>query len=234
MPEWFETFDERLWPHPSAIAEDQAAFVKRALRLRKGQRVLDAPCGAGKIAIPLARMGCHVTGIDRLGRLVRYARGRCRRERLNATLRVMDLRRIDFEGEFHAAFNWFGSFGYFSDAENLDVVRRFAKALRRGGRLLIDQPGREWILRNFRSVYRRKGVTTRTRWDAPRQRVITTWTLRGPPRSTSRSSMRLYTPGQFRALFERAGLEFDTAYGTWDGESFTRSSRRLVVVARKP
>ena len=66
----------------------------------------------------------------------------------------MDLRSIEFENEFHAIYNWFNSFGYFSDGENAEVVRRFARALRPGGRLLIDHLNRERILRNFPSCER--------------------------------------------------------------------------------
>ena len=29
-----------------------------------------------------------------------------------------DMRRVELDGEFNAAFNWFGSFGYFSEADN--------------------------------------------------------------------------------------------------------------------
>ena len=62
--EWFENFDEQLWLKPDDIGQDEARFVKKALRLRKGQSVLDAPCGAGRIAVHLAKAGCRVTGID--------------------------------------------------------------------------------------------------------------------------------------------------------------------------
>lgn len=53
-------FDDTLWLTPDNIGTDEATFIKRALRLRKGQRVLDAPCGADRIAVHLAKAGCII------------------------------------------------------------------------------------------------------------------------------------------------------------------------------
>ena len=44
---WFETVEDRVWLPPDAQGEQEALFIRKALHLRKGQRVLDAPCGAG-------------------------------------------------------------------------------------------------------------------------------------------------------------------------------------------
>lgn len=64
MPEWFETMDDRMWLRPDKGGEKEAAFVKRALRLRTNQRALYAPCGAGRVSLPLARSGIDVVGMD--------------------------------------------------------------------------------------------------------------------------------------------------------------------------
>jgi tRNA U38,U39,U40 pseudouridine synthase TruA len=47
--------------------------------------------------------------------------------------KVGDLRGLDFNEEFEGVYNWGGSFGYFSDEENADVLRRYVRALRPGG-----------------------------------------------------------------------------------------------------
>ena len=44
MQDWFETMEERLWLLPDEKGEEEARFIKKALLLRKGQAVLDAPC----------------------------------------------------------------------------------------------------------------------------------------------------------------------------------------------
>ncbi|MBM4048677.1 MAG: methyltransferase domain-containing protein, partial [Planctomycetes bacterium] len=207
MTEWFRTFDESFWLRPDDVGAEEAAFIRKALRLRKGQRVLDAPCGAGRIAVHLAKAGCIVTGVDLTESFIRRARGRFRRERLPGTFTAMDLRQLDFHEQFHGIYNWLGSFGYFSDAENADLVCRYARALRPGGRLLIDQPNREFLLRHFARRKAFGDATSYNRWDARAERVESRRIARRQGRSIeSLSSIRLYTPSQMRRLCERAGL----------------------------
>jgi SAM-dependent methyltransferase len=45
------------------IAGSAEAFVRR-LNIPAGAKVLDVACGTGNLAIPLARQGCLVTGVD--------------------------------------------------------------------------------------------------------------------------------------------------------------------------
>jgi len=234
MMEWFENYERNFGLKGDETGEEEAAFIMRALGLRRAQSVLDAPCGSGRIAIHLARAGVRVTGIDLTENYVRRARNRFRRQGLTGTFLRCDMRKIDFENEFHAMFNWQGSFGFFSDAENLGALRRFAGALRSGGRLLIDQPNREYILRHFDSRSRRGDVRITTRWNASTQRAESTHRSTHAGRSAvARMSIRLYTPAQFRRLFARAGLKVEATYGDLDGGKYHRGSRRIHVVGRK-
>jgi len=144
------------------------------------------------------------------------------------------MRELDFEGEFDAVIAWGGSFGYFSDAENLDVLRRFARALKPGGCVLIDQLNRENILRHFRSTMRAGDVTLSTKWRRRTERVETTWTMTRHGRmACCRSTIRLHTPGQLRRLFSNAGLEIEAMYGNLDGSEYSRGSRRIYIVGLK-
>ena len=243
--DWFTTLEEPLWLPPDDIGEDEARFIKRALRLRRGQTVLDAPCGAGRIAFHLARAGCSVTGVDLRSSFLRRARRRFRKAELPGTFVAADMRELDFRSQFQGIYNWFGSFGYFSDEENDALVGSYSHALRPGGRLLIEQVNREYILRNFRAAKewtKPDGQTIRIRhtWDAKSQRVTGQWTVDGKTDPQNCSSMRLYTPAQISALLQRHGLSVEDICGkdaTVPREGtygcYRRSSRRMIVAARK-
>ena len=233
MREWFHTFDDRLWLRPDEIGDAEAHFIWKALRLRRGQRVLDAPCGAGRISVHLARAGLYVTGVDLRPQFVRRARARFRKEGVAGAFRAMDLRTLDVDAEFHGAFNWQGSFGYFSDEQNADLVRRYARALRRGGRLLIDQVNREFVLRHFQPEMEADGVTMHNRWNAGEQRIESCWISRRGGRVNNPLSIRLYTPGEMAALFEDAGLRVTRTYGSFLGDRYCRGSNRMILVGRK-
>ena len=205
----------------------------RTLGVRKGQSVLDAPCGTGRIAIHLGKAGCKVSLIDLRTQFIERARKRFHNEGLDTRFEVGDLRELDYVNEFHGIYNWFGSFGYFSDVENADLLQRYARALRHGGRLLVEQINRERILRHFTSEIRHGDMITTNEWDQSSQRVIGHHIIPGRRGSSTVSSMRLYTPGQLKDLFSKAGLVVEKVLGFPDGESLTPSSQRLVVVGRK-
>ncbi len=233
--EWFENYEERGFGlKDDETGEDEARFIRRVLRLRKGRAVLDAPCGAGRIAIHLARSGLCVTGVDLTASYIRRARRRFRWEKLPGEFLECDMREISFDAQFNAVVNWQGSFGFFSDLDNLDVLRRFARALKPGGRALIDQPNREFALRHFRSRAQRGGVTITAKWNPTTERAgtIHSFVRNGKP-TKARMSIRLYTPGQFRRLFEQAGLEVEAMYGNLDGSEYSRGSPRIYIVGRK-
>jgi SAM-dependent methyltransferase len=233
MKEWFRVFDDSLWLKPDEVGREEAAFIRRVLRLRKGKKVLDAPCGAGRISIHLARAGCVITGVDLRHKFIRRARARFKKEGLEGTFKVMDIRKLDFNSEFDGILNWFGSFGYFSEEENLELLRRYARALRPGGRLIIDQLNREFVLRHFYSRRTVDGVTMYNRWDPKMERINSTWVIQDGQRKKNPLSLRLYTPGQMKTLWNRAGLIVEDVYGNFSGDRYRRSHRRMIALGIK-
>lgn len=231
---WYETALDQIWLPPDEHGQEEALYIRRRLHLRRGQKVLDAPCGAGRIAVHVARAGCRVTGVDLRPQFVERAHNRFRLARVRGRFRSVDLRDIDYEAEFHGIYNWFGSFGYFSDEENAAVVDRLTRALRPGGRLLIEQVNRERILRDFRSEGVVGTIVTYNYWDARTQRIINHRVVDGVRDPANSSSMRLYTPHQMEALLCGAGLRFEGIYAFPEDRAFTRASRRMVAVGRKP
>jgi SAM-dependent methyltransferase len=153
---------------------------------------------------------------------------------LRGTFRALDLRHLDMEGQFDGIINWGGSFGYFSDAENARLVEAYVRALRPGGRLLIEQPDREYILRHFQRVMQIGSTTRRNRWDARNQRVVTRWFGSGAEDRRNASSMRLYTPAQMRGLLELAGLIVDQVQRSVMFDAWGKSLPRMVTIGKKP
>ena len=62
--------------------EPGAVEILEDWSIAPGQRLLDVGCGSGQTAIPAARQGLHVTGIDIAENLVSHARHRARAEGL--------------------------------------------------------------------------------------------------------------------------------------------------------
>lgn len=242
---WFRDFFDGLYgkvlptTFTAAQTRKQAARVKRLLRLRKGQRVLDVPCGMGRLTIPLAQQGLRMTGVDLIARYLRSARRAARELGLDIRFVKRDMRAITFDGEFDAVFNWFGSFGYFSDADNLRFAQRALAALRPGGRFLVEGLNKTWMHTHFRpSDDERVGnvhIVHRRTWNPRTGRMRDTWTLSTPGRSERHTVLlRLYSGPELRALLRAAGFGEVKLYGVPPLGRLTRHSPRVIAVATRP
>jgi SAM-dependent methyltransferase len=87
-------------------AED---FIKR-LDFKPGTKVLDVACGTGNLALPAARAGAVVTGVDIAPNLVEQARENARREGLNAKFDEGDAEALTYpDASFDAVVTMFGA-----------------------------------------------------------------------------------------------------------------------------
>lgn len=84
-------------------------FVAR-LDLKPGIRVLDVACGTGNLAIPAAKAGADVTGIDIAPNLIEQAKERAESEGLKAVFEVGDAEALPYEdASFDVVMTMFGA-----------------------------------------------------------------------------------------------------------------------------
>ena len=110
--------------------------------------VLDVGCGFGRHAVAMAALGARVTAIDPSGSMIQAAR-----ERADVTGQRVDFAQTDAVGlDVHESFDLvvslFTSFGQLESADSggrlvhAGVMTAMYRALRPGGRLLIEVPDR--------------------------------------------------------------------------------------------
>ena len=115
---WLDFFDEDYLSIWGASISDERSDAEAdglwtVLQLKEGSRVLDAPCGYGRLTIRLARLGAVVLGVDQAEVMLARARQACRgveRDRIRFVRH--DLRLPLGEVGFDAAVNVFSSLGY--------------------------------------------------------------------------------------------------------------------------
>ena len=84
-------------------------FIDR-LGIEQGMKVLDVACGTGNTALPSARAGADVTGIDIASNLIEQARENAASEGLDARFEVGDAEDLPYEeGSFDAVITMFGA-----------------------------------------------------------------------------------------------------------------------------
>jgi SAM-dependent methyltransferase len=223
------------------LAKTQVPQALALLDLTPPARILDVGCGYGRHSIELARLGFEVTGVDisevQLGR----AREKAQTVEVSVGFRQGDARTLEFEAEFDAAISMFLSFGFFeTDAEHLAMLRGIARALRPGGRFLMDFWNREYEIQRFDrwQVERTGDVFELEEWDFDYLNGRLNWTNHAFfPDGRHESwyhSIRAYTVVEVKALFEQAGLRLDAVYGGLSGTPYSIESQAAIFLATKP
>ncbi|MDH5527317.1 MAG: class I SAM-dependent methyltransferase [Nitrospirota bacterium] len=111
--------------------EDGACQILEEWNIAPGTELLDVACGAGQIAIPAARAGVNVTGVDIAANLVAHARGRARIEGLDATFLEGDAEDLPFPD---ASFDMITTLiGAMFAPQPDKVAAEFARVCRPGG-----------------------------------------------------------------------------------------------------
>jgi ubiquinone/menaquinone biosynthesis C-methylase UbiE len=222
-----------------AEAGEQALAAARLAGCPDGGELLDAPCGFGRHAIPLARAGYRVTGVDRSTVLLDEARRRGGGERWPKFV-TADYRELPFKDEsFDAALNLYTSLGYLGDEEDTRALASIRRVLREGGRLVIETMHRDRLVqmasdRYWRLMGEGRILFEQSTFDPASGVAQTTQTLiDGGGRRESRTfSVRVYTATELLAMLERAGFSDAKAYGTFDGDPFTLETRLVVAATR--
>jgi SAM-dependent methyltransferase len=125
----------------SAERDQQIDWLWHHLGLEVGARVLDITCGPGLYAVELATRGCQVTGVDFSPAAIVYAQELAKKKGVQdaCTFLEQDVRKMDFTGDdFDAAIFLYGQLAVFPAEEARLLLKRTARALRPGGRLVVE------------------------------------------------------------------------------------------------
>jgi len=239
VSEWFEHwFGEEyldLYPHrDDRDAERAVALLESHGFVGRGQRVLDLACGAGRHAAALSRRGARVVGLDlSLPLLLRAAR------RTGVPLVRADMRRLPLRhSAFQVVVNLFTSFGYFEqDEQHVAVLQEVARVLARGGAFALDflnaAAVRSRLVPFQEGMVGDRLVAQERRLSEDGRFVLKTIHLAEEGRSYM-ERVRLFEREELEGMLRAGGLEPCAAFGDYDGAAYTRSSPRLILVARRP
>jgi SAM-dependent methyltransferase len=235
--------------------DDLPLYVE--LAQRQGPRVLDVACGSGRVAVPLARNGQQVVGVDASPHMLALARAKLTAHGLNARLVQADMRTFGLdEADFDLAIIAVKSFAYLLEpTDQLRCLETIRAHLRPGGMLAMDlmHPSLEWLSASSGSMrddllrhvpqrgYTLSRVESVVSVDRARQvRVIRSVYETVDDAGQVAEKRFVEWPYRWLHRFEaehllvRAGFEVEAVYGGYQREPFTSDSATMLFVATRP
>jgi SAM-dependent methyltransferase len=243
---WFEEiFDEdylRTLPFLTPQAtQSEAQFVIDAMSIQPGAQLLDLGCGYGRHAMELAARGFHLVGLDLSLPLLLRGADEAQRRGLSINFVHGDMRELDFDAQFDGVYCLFSTFGYFDDETNKKTASNVARALKPGGRAVLEVLNRDYVIHE---------LPTRVWWEGDGCVVLeeVDFNYFSSRVHSNRSvvfddgrqieqeiSVRAYSLHELGKLLHSAGFRVVEVSGSLHtrGRFFGNQSRHIIVVAEK-
>lgn len=239
---WHESFFHGAWTEvqPRSFSPEEsratAETVRELLQLPPDGRVLDVPCGEGRVAQILADWGFRVTGIDRSADFLDQARAKAESAGLDIDYRQDDMWSFTVDQTYDGAISLWSSIGYSGEEEDQRYFESIAQALASGGSFVLDTHVMETLLPDFQEHgWHRAGgvlVVEERHFDPSTSRVHSQWSFCGPQGvEEAESSIRIYSFRELVEMLRGAGFDDFVAYGSMELEPFSVGSSRLVLLA---
>jgi 2-polyprenyl-3-methyl-5-hydroxy-6-metoxy-1,4-benzoquinol methylase len=243
---WHE--DDSYWASVYNFFFSEKAFRQAELNVPKliqlsgrvAGKLLDLGCGPGRYAVPLAKLGFQVTGLDRTQLLLNRGREYASTQAVQVEWVNDDMRRFVRPDTYDVVVSMFTSFGYFEDInENRAVLENVFKSLIPGGVLLMDLAGKEIVARVFQPA----GVNALPNGDLfiEERQIVEDWQkaqnkittiVQGQIRVTP-IRLWIFSAAELKRLLLDAGFTKVQVYGNLEGAPYGPDATRLIAVAEK-
>jgi len=230
---WASVYDDRFG------GLDPAPVVDFLAELVDGGRVLELAIGTGRIALPLARRGVIVEGVEASEAMLERLRAKPDGDSIPVT--IGDMAEVGVSGPFRLVYLVFNTlFCLLSQARQAECFQNVARVLDPDGMFVIDcfVPDLTRFDRGQRvqalAVTEDSAIFELSCHDAVQQRVTTqVVTLDVDGVHLRPVAIRYSWPGELDLMARQAGLRLADRYGGWDRRPFDSGSGQHVSVYRR-
>ena len=223
----------------------QVDFLIKTLDLTGGEKILDLACGFGRHSLELARRGFTVVGVDITKEYVEDATLRASQENLPASFLHKDIREVNFQEEFDVVLNMAdGAIGYLeNEEENLKIFDVVAKALRPGGKHIMDIMSADYADSHFPCDLwstGENGITlSKFEWDKDSQIMLygqndfVYGEVLTAPHFESGDPIRLYHKKEVEEIMRSRGMAVKQTVADFNGTPADTNSIQMIVFSEK-
>ncbi|MCK8494336.1 class I SAM-dependent methyltransferase [Spirosoma sp. RP8] len=251
---WYHTFfhglPQNAWKAAQTDEQTQLdlELLVETLDFGPGDRVLDVFCGYGRHALPLARMGAHVMGVDISDEYIDECKAVAKKEKLaleaiRGDFLTMPVSDLDPYAPYDAAYCLGNSFSFFPRQDMLAFLKRIADLLKPGGRFLAHS---EMIAESVLPDYQERNwqpvgegddailFLVENTYDPLESRIDSHLTyVRNGETHTRTAQHFVYTLAELSHLFVEAGFAIVDCYGTVEGEPYELGDAGVWLVAER-
>ncbi len=242
---YINEFMER-WEEGAIQAENIAKYLQEQFPSIK--KILDIPCGVGRISIPLSSLGYSLLGVDFSNEFITQANKiSLDKNLIDCKFEVGDFSDvskyiIDFEP--NVIINWWTSFGYYDYKQDFDFFLNINKAAKNGTLLMIETWHRNNILNHpIKRWWREFGnmlTLNENHIDPLERKLITDHNYYNKEGDSLKlidkftSSIILYDAADIILLLKNTGWKIlDVFNNIIDRKKFDQTQDRIVVIAVK-
>ena len=223
-------------------------LIEKILKKYRVKTVLDLTCGTGSQVFWLAKRGYEVVGSDINSKMLKIARNKAKKEKIDVKFLKGDMRTFHV-GQFDAVITIFNAVGHLTKLDFEKAMRNIHKNLKNGGLYIFDINNLSYLIKDnqitaltidWQKIAGDIKIRTVQYSTIGKDGILASYTIsyaqKGSKKqkiSRSKQTLQVYTSKQLREMLSRNGFKVLSQCGM-DGSKLSESkSDRIVTIAKK-
>ncbi len=223
-------------------------FYRKWLPKNKDKRILELCCGTGRLTLPIAKDGYHITGVDITPSMLEKARKKASEAGLEVEFIEADIRTLDLAEKFDFIFIPFNSIHHlYQNRDLFQALNTVKNHIKKNGLFLLDcfNPNIQYIVQHEKEETkiaqyvtedgRNVEIKQKMQYESKNQINRITWHyyINDEFDSIQNLDMRLYFPQELNAYLKQNGFTIIEKFGSFKEEKFNDNADKQIFVCNK-